>query len=261
MAGSQVRDFDGRVALVTGAGSGIGAACAIAMAARGATVWCTDVSATAAAATVQRIVAAGDMASALAHDVTDEAQWSRAIAAAGTLDMLVHAAGISAASPLTETPLAEWRRVMAVNLDGAFLAVKHGLPALRERGGSLSVIASASGVKAAPGAAAYSTSKAAVRMLVRVAAKECRAAGSAVRVNSISPAGVRTPMWSDQPFFRDLVQQLGSEDAAYHSLESQPGGTRFAMPEQVAAAACFLAGDDAAVITGTDLVVDDGYTI
>ena len=253
--------FAGRAALVTGAGSGIGAACAIALAGYGAMVWCTDVTEDGAAATVQRISEAGGRAAALTLDVTDEGAWEAATAAAGALDIIVHAAGVSAGSPITDTAFADWKRVMAVNLDGSFLAMKHGVRALRERGGSITAIASASGVKAAPGAAAYSSSKAAVRMLARVVAKECLAGGTPVRVNTISPAGVRTPMWSSMPFFQELSARLGSDDAAYREIGSQPGSSRFASPEQIAAAACFLASDDAAMITGTDLVIDDGYTI
>ena len=135
--------FAGRAALVTGAGSGIGAACAIALAGHGAMVWCTDLVQDGAAATVRRISDAGGSATALTLDVTDEAAWEAATAAAGPLDILVHAAGVSAGSPITDTAFADWKRVMAVNLDGSFLAMKHGVRALRERGGSITAIASA----------------------------------------------------------------------------------------------------------------------
>lgn len=253
--------FAGRAALVTGAASGIGAACALSLAADGATVWCTDLAADGASETARRIAAAGGRAKALALDVTDEASWETVMAAAEPLDLLVHAAGISAAAPITEMTFADWKRVHAVNLDGSFLAMKYGVRALRERGGSITAIASASGVRAAPGAAAYSSSKAAVRMLARVVAKECLSGGISVRVNTISPAGVRTPMWSALPFFQEMVTRLGSEDAAYAALGSAPGSSRFASPEEIAAAVAYLASDAAAMITGTDLVIDDGYTI
>ena len=253
--------FSGRAALVTGAASGIGSACATALAVEGATVWCTDLTADGAAETARRIVAAGGRAAALALDVTDETSWETAMTVCDSIDLLVHAAGVSAASPIADMSFADWKRVHAVNLDGTFLAMKYGVRALRERGGSITAIASASGVRAAPGAAAYSSSKAAVRMLARVVAKECLANGEPVRVNTISPAGVRTPMWSALPFFKELVTRLGSEDAAYRELGSQPGSSRFASPEEIAAAVCYLSSDAAAMITGTDLVIDDGYTI
>ena len=253
--------FAGRAAFITGAASGIGAACAIAFASEGASVWCTDLAASGAAETARRIVEAGGRAQALALDVTNEESWETAMAAASPIDIMVHAAGISAASPITEMSFADWKRVHSVNLDGSFLAMKYGVRALRERGGSITAIASASGVRAAPGAAAYSSSKAAVRMLAKVVAKECRMQGAPVRVNTISPAGVRTPMWSSMPFFQELVTRLGSEDAAYRELGAQPGSARFASPKEIAAAVTYLASDAAAMITGTDLVIDDGYTI
>lgn len=253
--------FTGRAALVTGAASGIGAACAIQLANEGATVWCSDLTADGAGVIAGRVIRAGGRAHALALDVTDESSWEAAMAAVQPIDLLVHAAGISAASPITETSLADWKRVLTVNLDGSFLAMKYGVRALRERGGSITAIASASGVRAAPGAAAYSSSKAAVRMLARVVAKECLTSGTPVRVNTVSPAGVRTPMWSELPFFQEMVARLGSEDAAYDELGSLPGSSRFASPAEIAAAVCYLASDAAAMITGTDLVIDDGYTI
>ncbi len=253
--------FSGRAALVTGAASGIGSACASLLAAQGATVWCTDLAASGASETARRISASGGRAEALALNVTDESSWEAALAQAGPLDLMVHAAGVSGASPITEMSFSDWKHVLSVNLDGSFLAMKYGVRALRQRGGSITAIASASGVRAAPGAAAYSSSKAAVRMLARVVAKECLASGTPVRVNTISPAGVRTPMWSSLPFFQEMVARLGSEDAAYRELGSQPGSSRFASPEEIAAAVCYLASDAAAMITGTDLVIDDGYTI
>ena len=255
------RPFESQVALVTGAASGIGAACAAAFASGGAEVWCADIDATGVGETVAHIRATGAIAHPLALDVTDESQWENAVATVGNLNLVVHAAGISAGAPIVDMTLVEWRRVTAVNLDGSFLAMKYGVRALRERGGSITAIASASGIKAAPGAAAYSSSKAGVRMLARVVARECQTMGCAVRVNTVSPAGVRTPLWSGMPFFRDMVGQLGSEDAAYAALAAAPGGSRFATPEQIAAAVCYLASDAAAMITGTDLVIDDGYTI
>jgi len=256
-----VSQFSGRAALVTGAASGIGAACAIALAGEGATVWCTDLTADGAAETARRVIGSGGHAHALSLDVTDESSWEAAMHAAQPIDLLVHAAGVSAASPIVDTSFDDWKRVLAVNLDGSFLAMKYGVRALRARGGSITAIASASGVRAAPGAAAYSSSKAAVRMLARVVAKECLTSGAPVRVNTISPAGVRTPMWSSLPFFQELVTRLGSEEAAYRELGSQPGSSRFASPEEIAAAVCYLASDAAAMITGTDLLIDDGYTI
>jgi NAD(P)-dependent dehydrogenase (short-subunit alcohol dehydrogenase family) len=172
---------------------------------------------------------------------------------------VVHAAGISAGSPLSDTEYSEWKRVLATNLDGAFLAMKHGIRALREHGGAIVLLGSASGTRPAAGAAAYSTSKAGLAMLARTGAKECRDAGQAIRINVVSPAGVKTPMWSTMPFFQDLVREHGSEDAAYRALAGTGG--RFAEPEEVAESVCYLASDAAQGITGVELLIDGGYTI
>lgn len=255
-------DFAKRVALVTGAASGIGAACARLLALQGATVCCADRNADGAWTTVAEL-ATGSLHSAHSLDVVDEPGWESLMgllrADHGQLDILVHAAGISAGGPLADTSFEDWRKVLSINLDGAFLAVKHAIRAMRDRGGAIVLLGSASGTRPAAGAAAYSTSKAGLAMLARTAAKECRDAGLAIRVNVVSPAGVKTPMWSTMPFFQELVRQHGSEDAAYVALAG-PGG-RFAEPEDVARSVAFLISDASRHITGVELLVDGGYVL
>lgn len=248
---------------MTGASSGIGAATAELLAAHGAVVYRADLHVTGAegkergGSTDRRLIS-------LRLDVREEADWDAAIARllreAGRLDILVHAAGISAASPLVDTTFAEWRRVLATNLDGSFLAVREGIRAMREAGGAIVVIGSASGIRAAAGAAAYATSKAALGMLVRVAAKECREGKHPIRINVVSPGGVKTPMWREMPFFQDLIRQHGSEDAAFAALEAAGGG-RFAEPGEIAQAVLFLVSDAGSHITGVELPVDGGYVL
>ncbi len=251
--------LSGRVALVTGAASGIGAALARTLAERGATVWCADLDQPGADATAAGL-GGKPPAKGLALDVRQEAEWDRALTTVGgRLDILAHCAGISAAERVHETTLDEWRRVMAVNLDGAFLAVRSGIRAMQSGGGAILVIGSASGIRPAAGAAAYSTSKAALRMLVQTAAKECRDAGWRIRINVLSPAGVKTAMWRSMPFFQDLVRQHGSEEAAFDALAG-PGG-RFAEAEDVAEAAAFLVSDAAGFVTGVELPFDGGYVL
>jgi len=193
-------NLSGEIAFVTGAASGIGAACARLLAEAGARICCTDLDGEGAAARAAEI---GEDAIGLALDVTDEAGWHAAIRSTkqqlGPPSILVHAAGISAATPIAESSLADWRGVLAVNLDGAFLATSHGVRAMREGGGSIVLIGSASGVKPAAGAVAYSVSKAGVTMLARTAAKEGRDAGLSIRINVVSPAGVKTPLWPVRP--------------------------------------------------------------
>ncbi|NNK48316.1 MAG: SDR family oxidoreductase [Gemmatimonadetes bacterium] len=253
----------GRVALVTGAGSGIGEACARLLSARGAVTYCADL-------TVPEADEPGATGSEppdvipIRLDVREEADWETAIAEVldnqGRIDVLVHAAGIAAASPLAETTLDEWRRVFSTNLDGTFLAIKHGIRAMQEAGGAIVVLGSVSGIRASAGATAYSTSKAAVSMLVRSAAKECRENGFPVRINAVSPGGVKTPLWRAMPFFRDLVELHGSEDGAFAAMEAH-GGDRFATAQQVAQAVLFLVSDASSHITGIELPIDGGYTL
>jgi NAD(P)-dependent dehydrogenase (short-subunit alcohol dehydrogenase family) len=252
----------GKVALVTGAASGIGAATAGLLAAQGASVWCADKDDAGAARVAASLEAGGDHHSA-GLDVSGEAEWEALMAAlsgaTGRLDILVHAAGISAAAPIGETSLADWHAVLAVNLDGTFLAIREGIRAMRAAGGAVVVLGSASGIRPASGAAAYSTSKAGVGMLVRSAARECRDAGLPIRINAVSPAGVKTPMWRSMPFFQDLIRQHGSEEAAYAAMAG--GGPPFAEAREVAECVLFLVSDAARHITGVELPVDGGYLL
>lgn len=255
--------FTDRVALVTGAASGIGRETARQLAAEGARVCCADLNAAGAADTAALI--GEPHASACRLDVAVEAEWEavlqQVLAAHGRLDVLVNSAGISAASPVAEMTYADWRRVFSVNLDGVFLGTKHALRAMQSRDGSIVNVSSASGIKASAGASAYSASKAAVCMFSKTVAKECRDQGMSVRVNTVCPGGVKTPLWSTMPFFRALVEQTGSEEAAYQSLAAATPGGQFAEPTDIANAILFLASDDARFITGIDLVIDGGYVL
>jgi NAD(P)-dependent dehydrogenase (short-subunit alcohol dehydrogenase family) len=249
----------GKIALVAGAASGIGRATATLLAGHGATVWCSDLNAAGAATTAKSI---GGKSAGL--DVTREAEWEAVIAAVvaehGRLDVLVNSAGISFGCAVADMSLDDWQRVLRVNLDGAFLGTKHGIRAMRGTGGAIVNVSSASGLKSAPGAAAYSTSKAAVCMLTRTAAKECVDAGLAIRVNTVCPGGVRTPLWRTMPFFQELIAKSGSEEAAFQAiLAGGPAGARFAEPEEIAHAILYLASDESRFVTGSDLVIDAGF--
>lgn len=245
--------FEGRCALVTGAASGIGLAVAQLLAVEGAArLILVDRDAVALEAvevdtTCHRVVG----------DVADAALWD-GLDLAGIEHAVVNA-GVAGAGPIATLDFAEWRRILSVNLDGAFLTLRAAMRAMTARGGSIVLTASAAGIKAEPGVAAYGCSKAALLHLAKVAAKEGAADG--IRVNAIAPAGVETPVWDAVPMFADRVAQIG-RDAAFAELAAMatPLG-RYAKAEEVAEQIAFLLSDQSALITGTTLLADGGYTL
>ena len=248
----------GKVAFVTGAASGIGKATAKRLAEAGATVALADLNEPELAEVADAICAGGGKALALRLDVTSEKDWQAAAARILTewcrLYICVNCAGISFAKPISELNLADWRRVMATNLDSVFLGTRQAMSAMKEGGGGC--IASAAGIKPLSGNAAYGTSKATVRFFTCLAALE--GAPQNIRVNSISPGAVATPMWESTDLWPKQVAETGGRDAALKALVTDRG---FAEPEEVAAAVLFLASDDAQHVTGADLPVDDGFAI
>jgi NAD(P)-dependent dehydrogenase (short-subunit alcohol dehydrogenase family) len=250
-----MNEFSGKTALVTGAASGIGAACAQWLASRG----------------IGRLVLVdrdGERLEALEFDcsceriggdVADEAIWQHVEAGAGSLDYAVLNAGIAGGGLLPQTTLEDWRRLMAVNLDGTFLSLRSVLRLIGD-GGSIVLTASVAGLKGEPDAASYAVSKAAVIQLAKVAAKEFAPRG--VRVNAIAPGGVDTPIWDGLDFFKGLVAQTGSREAAIAAMAkaSSPLG-RYASADEIAGQIGFLLSDAAATITGTVLVSDGGYSL
>lgn len=252
-----------KVALVTGAASGIGQATALLFAREGARVVATDI-ATRGEQVARDIRAEGGQGLFLMHDVTDEVAWhavmSRTLEAHGRLDILVNNAGISTSRAVTELSLAEWREQLAVNLDGVFLGIKYAVRAMRagKREGSIVNVASVSGLVGSPGTAAYSASKGGVRMLSKAVAMEC--ACDRIRVNTVFPGGVRTPIWQNADWWRGFVDQVGSEAEAWKQLDASAPLGRMAEPEEIAEAILYLASDASRYVTGTELVVDGGYT-
>ena len=253
--------FVAKVALVTGAASGIGRATAQRLAEEGARVALADLNQPEVAGVAQAICAGGGQALALRLDVTSETDWQAAIdqilAEWGRLEIAVNCAGITFAKPITELTLADWRRVMTTNLDSVFLGTRQAMNAMKEHGGGCIInITSAAGIKPLSGNAAYGTSKAAIRFFTRIAALE--GAPQNIRVNSISPGAVATPMWAFTDMWPKQVAESGGQDAALKALVTEQG---FAEPEEVAAAVVFLASDDARHISGVDLPVDDAFAI
>lgn len=255
-----------KVALVSGAGSGIGRATAVTLAAHGATIVCADLDFATAEETVASITADGGRGRAYRLDVTDESAWwdifEQIRRVHSQLDIAVNCAGISFACPVADMSLDEWRRVMAVNLEGVFLGTKHAVRAMRQvgRGGSIVNVASVSGIKAQPEASAYCASKAAVIMFSKAVALECLRKGDNIRVNSISPAGVKTPIWKTMSFFQELMEKEGGEEAAFQAMVQSAAYGRWALPEEVALAILYLASAESSFITGTNLIFDNGDT-
>lgn len=253
--------FVGKVALVTGAASGIGKAAAQRLAEEGAKVALADLDQPEAARVAESIRADGGQALALRLDVRSEPDWRGAmdhiLAECGRLDISVNSAGIAFAKPIMELDLADWRRVMSTNLDGVFLGTRQAMRAMKEGGGGCIInIASAAGIKPLSGNAAYGTSKAAIRFFTRVAALE--GAPHRIRVNSISPGAVATPMWESTDLWPRQIATTGGRAAALKALVTDQG---FAAPEEVAAAVLFLASDEARHVTGVDFPMDDGFSI
>ena len=244
--------FNDKTILITGAASGIGLATAQVLACRGAArLILVDRDREA----LERIQLEC-VTTLVAGDVSDEEFWARTDM--GPIDHAVVNAGVAGAAAIDKLPFAEWRRVLAVNLDGAFLTLQACMRSIHE-GGSIVGVASAAGVKAEPGVAAYAASKAAVIQLMRVAAKE--SAPRDVRVNVIAPGGVETPIWDAVPMFAQRVEEIG-RDAAFAEMGAMATPLkRYAKPEEIAEQIAFLLSDACRTVTGTVFVSDGGYTV
>jgi 2-keto-3-deoxy-L-fuconate dehydrogenase len=255
------------VALVTGAASGIGAATAQQLARAdigGLALVDRDVAGLQAVAGTLRLPEAHLLL--CAQDVVDEAAWEATASQVGErfgrLDLAVVNAGVAGGGTIVDRTFADWRHILATNLDGAFLTLRASMRLMLQgrRGGAIVVVASAAAVKAEIGTSAYGASKAGVVQLARVAAKE--GAGDRIRVNSVLPGGVITPLWRTVPFFQDLVAQQGSEEAAFAALAGMatPLG-RYATAEEVAAQIVWLLSDRSATMTGSAVLIDGGYVL
>ena len=236
-----------RTAIVTGAASGIGAACARRLAADGAAVVLTDIQP--ADAVAKQIEADGGRALALVADVADEDAWAAVVRAAedrfGPVGVLVSNAYAVEIAPADATSRASWDRQLAVSLTGAFLGVRACLPGLRATGGSVVIVSSVHANFGLPGRPAYAAAKGALISLARQLAVEY---GPALRVNTVLPGPILTAAWDD----------LSAADRELSAAATAAG--RLGAPEEVAAAVAFLASPDASYITGASLVVDGGWS-
>lgn len=245
---------------MTGAASGIGRAIAHALAEQGATVLVADIDENTALAVVAEIVDAGGSAEAVPLDVTDEDQRVEAIDEAlerhQRLDILVNNAGIGGGDgSIEDMTVVGWRRIQAVNSEGVMLGCKHGVRAMKQSGGgSIVNMSSIAGIVGAPQLAAYCASKGAVRMLTKSVALHCARKGYGIRCNSVHPS------YTDTPMVDRMVAAHRDPERMRAALQSASPLGRMGEPADVAGAVLYLASDDAAFVTGTELVVDGGVT-
>jgi NAD(P)-dependent dehydrogenase (short-subunit alcohol dehydrogenase family) len=256
-----MKRLEGKTALVTGAGRGIGAAIATAFVENGALVYLTDIDDVTGRSTAKAL---GEQARYLHLDVRVEREWQAVIATvleqAGQLNILVNNAGITGFEQGNQvhdpenTSIEDWRAVHMTNLDGVFLGCKHAIQAMRTAAcsGSIVNMSSRSGLVSIPGAAAYASSKAAVRNHTKTVALYCAEQGLPIRCNSIHPAAILTPMWD--PLLGDGPER---ESRMQEFVQDCPM-RRFGQPQEVAAVAVLLASDEATYMNGAELNLDGG---
>jgi 3(or 17)beta-hydroxysteroid dehydrogenase len=248
---------EGKVALVTGAASGLGKAAALMLAREGARVAVTDRNEAGAKEVANSL---GEAARAWKLDVTQEADWQRVVdevlATFGRLDVVVNNAGVGVAKDIEAISLEEWRFVHAVNLDGVFLGCKHAVRGMRQCGarGSIINISSVAGLVGVENLPAYCSSKGGVRLLTKSVALHCARKGYGIRCNSIHPTFIETPM------VEGLASLGGDPVAGKARLARMIPLGHIGEPDDVAYAVVYLASDESKLMTGSELVVDGGTT-
>jgi NAD(P)-dependent dehydrogenase (short-subunit alcohol dehydrogenase family) len=244
-----MNDLTDRVALVTGAASGIGLATAHRFAEAGATVILVDRNAEGLAAATDAL--RDGRHRGVMMDVTDEAAWLKLAAEIERLDILVNNAGFGVFRSIADTSLDHWRAIMAVNLDSVFLATKYLLPLLARSGsGAIVNMSSIRGIAAAANTGSYCAAKGAVRLFTKATALECAALGNGVRCNSIHPGHIATP----------LSAGVHADPATAARLLADIPVARLGTAEEIADAILFLASDASRYMTGSELVIDGGST-
>jgi NAD(P)-dependent dehydrogenase (short-subunit alcohol dehydrogenase family) len=259
-----LNNVHGKVAIVTGGGSGIGEATAILLSAAGADLVVTDINRTTGEETVETIKDQGGRAIFVAHDVTQESGWQlvcqATLAEFGRLDILVNNAGITGADlpPFEEATLASWHAVMRINLDAVFLGTQQAVLMMKDTGGG-SIINLSSVMGLVGGAsAAYNASKGGVCLLTKSVAVHCGKMGYNIRVNSVHPGYIWTPMISS---LVDVIDEGNmTEEGLREMLTEQHPIGRLGVAEDIAKGILFLASDDSSFMTGSELVIDGGYT-
>ena len=245
----------GKVAIVTGASSGMGRADAMLLAAEGARVVLADLNEVAGEAAAAEI---GDNAVFMRLDVTDEENWKSVVAgtvdAFGRLDILVNNAGMIALGTIVDTELDAWRKINAVNSDGVFLGCKHAIPAMADSGGgSIINMSSVAAIHGQSFVAAYTASKGAVRSLTKSIAMFCKEQKNGIRCNSIHPDGVKTPMV--------VKVAMGKDTATREDIEEVGKFGNMCEPEDIANLVLYLASDESRFVNGAEMLIDNASTI
>jgi NAD(P)-dependent dehydrogenase (short-subunit alcohol dehydrogenase family) len=254
---------EGKVALVTGSASGIGRGCALTLAREGAKVVLTDLQDAKGKQVAAEIAKAGGQAIYLHHDVTSESQWASVIGDIeqefGKLDVLVNNAGIAVGGLVTDLSLADWKRQQAVNVESVFLGTKAALPLMRKgKTGSIVNISSVAGLRGSAMLSAYCASKGAVRLFTKSVAMECAAMKDGIRVNSVHPGIIDTPIWIGFP--GQPPGQNAAPDLDAITAMRVPLGVK-GVPDDIANAVLYLASEESRYVTGEEMVIDGGLTV
>jgi NAD(P)-dependent dehydrogenase (short-subunit alcohol dehydrogenase family) len=272
---TELARLTGRAAFVTGAASGIGRAAAVALAREGASVLLTDIDGVGGGVTAAMIKHAGGVAEFRGQDVVEEPRWAELVAKMmglfGRIDILVNNAGIGTGALVTEMTLDQWNRQVAINLTGVFLGTKHAIPAMRQakpegsyRGGSIINISSVAGLGGSGGLSGYCATKGGVRLFTKAVAMECAGAKDGIRCNSVHPGIIDTPIWTKIDEAGVVSAAVGlapganTIDPAVLGMGAPLGypGT----PDDIADGIVFLASDESRYMTGSELVIDGGWT-
>jgi NAD(P)-dependent dehydrogenase (short-subunit alcohol dehydrogenase family) len=249
----------GKVVLITGGASGIGLASAEACAREGARVVITDVNVEDGESQARRLVAEGLAVEFLQQDASSEADWRRVVDEVvrrhGKLDVLVNNAGIAVIAPIELETIEGWRRTQAVNMEGVFMGTREAVRVMKGRGGSIINISSIEGIIGEPMVPAYNASKGGVRVLTKSVALYCAQQGYGIRVNSVHPGYVGTPLVAN------AIGALPPDQAValQADLLSRIPLGRLGEPREIASGVLFLASDESSYMTGSELVIDGGY--
>jgi len=250
----------GKIVLITGGASGIGLASAEACAREGATVVLTDINAAEGERQAKRLAAEGLKVEFIQQDASSESEWRQVVEEVlkrhGQLDVLVNNAGILAITPIEQETLSGWRKTQAVNMESVFLGTREAIRVMKGHGGSIINISSMLGITGEPLTPAYNASKGGVRIFTKSAALHCAKQGYGIRVNSVHPGYIGTPLVAN------AVGALPPDEAValQQDLIGRVPLGRFGEPREIASGVLFLASDESSYMTGSELVIDGGYT-